>query len=66
MDPSLESLPTGGTDLWITALGFRWCGAEQQVMAYSLAHPLAHAASDALAMRFVPRFTCSRTAWRAH
>ena len=63
LDESFEFIPRRQARIWIAAFGFRGRGAKQQ----RVADPLnAHAASAASGTRVVPRFTCSRTAMRAH
>ena len=56
-----ESVPGGGANGWITALGFAGRGAEQQVMADP-----AHAATAGSVIRRVPSCTASRTVCLAH
>ena len=63
LDESFEFIPRRQARIWITAFGFRGSGAKQQMVADPLN---AHAASAANGTRVVPRFTCSRTAMRAH
>ena len=55
--------PGLSSDCWIAALGFGGGCAEQQVMADQ---SRIHAAIAVNGTRVVPRFTCSRTAMRAH
>ena len=63
LDESFEFIPRRQARIWITAFGFHGSGAKQQMVADPLN---AHAASAANGTRVVPRFTCSRTAMRAH
>ena len=67
-DHLLEFIPAGVSCFRIAAFAAGGCGAEQQVMADSplCCHGFLHAASEAAGTRRVPRFTHSRTAWRAH
>ena len=63
LDESFEFIPRRQARIRIAAFGFRGSGAKQQMVADPLN---AHAASAANGTRVVPRFTCSRTAMRAH